>query len=447
MSGASVVIYHPLGPQEQLFKLWREPRPQMRCKQPTVTPQLRKRYRSHLLAPTRSGMALPDQFDEDTRELVRDFRAFFPLFLSRNGAPGDRTQIPFSFPKHHIFDARPVELAGRPTIFISSRTLDMIELFARTMSLCARLNGAALPHLLQLQDPPPDVVTFAWLPLQFEGVPGVSFDDLLDWAAHSVAPGRLQAKLSGWFNAMPSDLRKGPGRWQLTHFLAQVMLLTMKRLARGAGQEEAMLEMTRELPRHDGAATLDARYLATVVLTFVALHEHAHITHGHQSVEPMEQDARLSRIAEGVMQFAKENPDTVAKAVDFRGQTQFYEQDADCFAIEATSEQYRDEMLEAATLWFTALAAADQGGVSWVTKATESEGRRYPQYAMRVWFLNGRYSTGLRQGDVAQTTYQIANAIEQYKSSLELPVEQLLALSHALWDFALQEELLARTGS
>ncbi len=169
--------------------------------------------------------------------------------------------------------------------------------------------------------------------------------------------------------------------------------------------------------------SMDARYLATVVLTFVVLHEHAHIAHRHNSLEPMAEDPQIKQIVEGVMRFAKDHPDTVA--VDLTESTQRFEQDADCFAIEAVPETYRSAMLEAATLWFTTLASADRGGTDWLEKSAEGKGRAYPQYAMRVWFLNGRYSTGMRQGKIAQEITRTAQAIEASPSSVDLSLENL----------------------
>ena len=100
---------------------------------------------------------------------------------------------------------------------------------------------------------------------------------------------------------------------------------------------------------------------------------------------------------------------------------------------------YRGAMLEVATLWFTALASADRGGTDWLEKSAEGKGRAYPQYAMRVWFLNGRYSTGARQGKIAQSTTQTAEAIEASPSGADLSLEKLAPVFRALWEIGRAE--------
>jgi hypothetical protein len=438
MSADGVFVYHPLGPKTPLFELWREASKQRPREQPTVSPELLKRYRSHVAARLRGAPSLPSDQTEDRRELVQLFRAFFPVFLDRIGAPPDRMDIPVTFPTLALFDARVAEAAPQRGIFVTSRVLDVIELFARTMSLCARLNGLATPVLCALGDPPPPHVLLAWMPLQNHGLAGFTLRELLAVPLAGNPRRRLEEQIFAAVPGFSAEASRAWGHHRLAAYLAQIMLASMERLLRAdvAGSEE-LLGIAGELPSCDEAMSMDARYLATVVLTFVVLHEHAHIAHRHNSLEPMEEDPQIKQIVEGAMRFAKDHPDTVV--ADLTESTQRFEQDADCFAIEAVPETDRSAILEAATLWFTALASADRGGTDWLEKSADAKGRAYPQYAMRVWFLNGRYSTGMRQGRVAQEITRTAQAIEASPSSVDLSLENLVPVFRALWEIGCAE--------
>ena len=438
MSADGVFVYHPLGLTTPLFELWREASKQPPRAQPAVSPELLKRHRSHVAARLRGAPSFPGDQTEDSRELVQLFRAFFPAFLEQIGAPPDRADIPVTFPTLALFDARVAEVAQQRGIFVTSRVLDMIELFARTMSLCARLNGLAIPVLCALGDPPPPHVLLAWMPLHNHGLAGFTLSELLGVPIAGNLRQRLEGQIFAAVPGFSAEASRAWGRHRLAAYLAQITLASMQRLLRPdlAGGEE-LLGIAGELPSCDEAMSMDARYLATVVLTFIVLHEHAHIAHRHNSLEPMEEDPQIRHIVEGAMQFAKDHPDTVA--VDLTESTQRFEQDADCFAIEAVPETYRSAILEAATLWFTTLASADRGGTDWLEKSAEAKGRAYPQYAMRVWFLNGRYSTGMRQGKIAQEITRTAQAIEASASSVDLSLEKLVPVFRALWEIGCAE--------
>jgi hypothetical protein len=430
-------VYHPLGPFTPLFELWKSAVSGQPPSAASVPPELLKQYRLHLAARLRDpkrakGAALPDLFEEDRRPLVQQFRAFLPLFLARIGAPPERAQGPVSFPKFDIFDARGTEGKQMDAIFVSSRVLDIVELFARTMSLCARLNGLALPILIGAEDPPPPFVALAWLPLMDIGVPGLSLSDL-----GGVRNSQLREKVFEHFGALPEESRRASGRWKLTHYLAQAMLLAMERLLRADGCEgEGFLDVPKLLPQPTTDMTLDAQYLANLVLAFIVLHEHAHLLHQHNSFEPLQEDPQMKKIVDGMMRHAQEHGDG---GVDLRGSTQQFEQDADCFPFEATPEEYQPPLLEAATLWFTALGSADRGGLDWLARSSESKGRAYPQYAMRVWFLNGRFSKGARQGEVAQAITRTAEAVERQPSMAMMGTGAWLPVFRELWAIAQDE--------
>ena len=116
------------------------------------------------------------------------------------------------------------------------------------------------------------------------------------------------------------------------------------------------------------------------------------------------------------------------------------EQDADCFPLEVTPDDYRDALLEASSLWLAALAAGDRGGHDWLEASSAGQGRVHPQYAMRVWFINGRYSSGSRAGEVALIARRTAEAIEARASvqGRHAP-DVVFRVLEALWGIARDE--------
>jgi hypothetical protein len=269
------------------------------------------------------------------------------------------------------------------------------------------------------------------MPLITEGLPALSIDDLREVGQN---PARFREVLLRRFANMPDAFCEASARWRLTHHLAQVMLAGMSRLVRSVDRDaRALLDAATVVLPSDDAGSIDVRYLATLVLTFMVLHEHAHLLHQHDSLDPMQNDPQVDAIVEGAKRFGAEQG---IETVDLRESRQRLEQDADCFAIEAVPAPYRDAILEAGTLWFAALASADRGRPDWLERSAEAKGRAYPQYAMRVWFLNGRYSEGRRQGDVARASTRTAQAIEARPSDDDVPMVVLLPAFRALWDIA-----------
>ena len=317
MTADGVFVYHPLGPKTPLFELWREASQQRPRQQPTVSPELLKRYRSHVAARLRGVASLPAELTEDRRELVQIFRTFLPVFLERIGAPLDRMDIPVTFPTLALFDARVAEAGQQRGIFVTSRVLDVIEVFARTMSLCARLNGLATPVLCGLEDPPPPHVLLAWMPLHNHGLAGFTLRELLRPPLAASVRQQLERQIFAAVPGFSTEASRAWGRHRLAAYLAQIMLASMERLLRGdVGGGEELLSIAGSQASSDEAMSMDARYLATVVLTFVVLHEHAHIAHRHNSLEPMQEDPQIKQLVEGALQFAKDHPDTVAVESD-----------------------------------------------------------------------------------------------------------------------------------
>jgi hypothetical protein len=422
------VVYHPLGPTTPLFTLWRTAISQAGHQPVMVQAQVLKRYGAHLSArlariSPKPAIVIPNVLDEDRRLSVRDFRAFFPVFLMRIGAPPDRAEIPVAFPSLPIFDARVVEAGLDRAIFLSSRLLDVVDVFARAVSLNARVFERMRQELAA---PSQSLVLPTWYPLMDVGL---SLTELCD-----LPLGKVRETVFHAPDVSPAN-RTAYGRRRLTHYLAQAMFLIMERLVGGSADEAAACLDAMKAGAAEAEPSLDARYIATVVLTFIVLHEHAHLAHGHNSNEPMQEDPQINAIVAAAMQYAKEHGD-IMEAIDLRSSTQRLEQDADCFPFEVISDEYREAVLEAASLWLTALASADRGRSDWLHAAFESKGRAYPQYAMRVWFLNGKYSTGARQGEVAGWVRRTAEGVQAQPSTIAMPLATCLPVVRELWAIA-----------
>ena len=102
-------------------------------------------------------------------------------------------------------------------------------------------------------------------------------------------------------------------------------------------------------------------------------------------------------------------------------------------------EDCRDVMLETATLWLAALASTDRGAKAWPEQQAESKGRAHPPYTMRVWSLNGRYSRGARQGEIARMITRTVEAIEADSDGTDFSEKDLVPIFRALWEIALEE--------
>lgn len=420
------MVYHPLNTTTPLSKLWRTAIARGASTPAPASPEVVKQYLAHVgarLVTSASPLAamLPGAPEEDGRPSVRDFRAFFPTFMERIGAHPDLAQIPICFPTLDIFDGRVVETRGAKGIFLSSRLLDVVDVFARAVTLNARIFDRNLRESKNLAQ---SLVMPTWYPLMDVGlnlgdlarVPTSLVRDEIFRATPEVAP----------------ENRIGYGRRRLTHYVAQAMFFVTERLVSGSTNDvAACLDTMRSGRANTTSPSLDTRYLATMALTFIVLHEHAHLAHGHNSIELMQEDPQVNAITEGLLRFAKDHPEIAP--IDLRSSTQRFEQDADCFPFEVVSDEYREPLLEAASLWLAALAIANRGGRDWLQASFATKGRAYPQYAMRVWFLNGKYSVGDRSGEVATWVRRAAESVERQPSTSEMPLAIYLPIVQEVW--------------
>ncbi len=420
------MLYHPLNTTTPLFKMWRTAVERGASTPPSIPDGLTKRYLAHvgarLATPASAATAgVQAVLEEDGRQSVRDFRAFFPAFMKHIGAPPDVAQIPICFPTLEVFDGRVVEARGAKGIFLSSRLLDVIDVFAIGVTLNVRIFDRSLR---ESKGGAQSLVMPTWYPLMDVGL---KLSDL----AHIPTAGVREDIFTVPAEVAPEN-RTGYGRRKLTHYVAQAMFFIMERLVSGSPDDvAACIRTMRSGSGGMASAGLDARYLATMALVFVVLHEHAHLAHGHNSTEPMQEDPQVNAITEALLRYAKDHPDV--EPIDLRDSTQRLEQDADCFPFEVVPGNDREPLLEAASLWLATLAIANRGGKDWLHAAFATKGRAYPQYAMRVWFLNGKYSEGDRRGEVASWVRRAAESVEKQPSSSEMALAVYLPLIQEVW--------------
>jgi hypothetical protein len=182
-----------------------------------------------------------------TAPLVRAFRAFYPAFLERCGAPPQVGRSIY-FPSVAFFDARAVERGEERATFITSRVLDAVEIFARTMSVCAQLNGLAISELLALEDLQPEIVPLAWMALTQYGLPGCTLAQVDGvFAAQDPVPVLRGDLFSS--SLFPPDTERAMSRSRLAHYLAQAMLIVLEHLVEGRIEDAEPWLKRGRLPR------------------------------------------------------------------------------------------------------------------------------------------------------------------------------------------------------
>src|SRR6476646_2730429 len=179
-----VFVYHPLNTQTPLYAVFADAikhaaRSSVSALSDDDRTRLLNRYRQHMRdvverCGLKAATTLEHTFREDERALVKRFRAFFPALVQKTSLTDKAAQVAVVFPVLDCFDNRCVEIKGHnEAIFITSRTLDAIELFANTLSLCVQLNGLELRTMLGLEDPPPAHLLLAWMTLRARDMPDV----------------------------------------------------------------------------------------------------------------------------------------------------------------------------------------------------------------------------------------------------------------------------------
>ncbi len=420
-------VYNPLGAHSALFKLYAST-PTPAVEQPDASDLLALYAR---LAPRPPGMPASPVLDEDRRDLTHRLRAFLPLLLEHAALPPDLKRLPIVFPGTAVLDARSLEDRRRRAAFVTSGMLDAIELFARTVSCCARLNQLALADLTAIEEQPPQHVLLAWMTMRGDQLPGMTIGELL---AAERSPDALRALLFEMVSFAAERVRPGLARHNLAHYLTQMMLRAIRHATRD-GWDPAYAH-----GRHSrlAASPIDADFLALITLSFVALHEIGHVALGHNVIgyRGTEDEIALSEFFTSRIGAA----DGVENFVDFVGTQSSFELAADVFAVQVIEESLREPLLEAATLWCAANERAHFVSGERVGDLQRMSGspQKHPSHAIRVWYLNGRLSSGRRAGPIAR---QIAAAAESAGYELQLadarpeadPGREL-AVFAALWD-------------
>src|SRR5262249_6835799 len=137
--------------------------------------------------------------------------------------------------------------------------------------------------------------------------------DQVDGAFAAQAPASLLRDDLFSSSFLPPATARAISRWRLTHYLAQAMLFALETIVEGRIEDPApWLECARPPAPVDAPMTIDATYLANLVLAFIAVHEQAHIVHNHNSFEPAIGDPQIDAIAEAAMRHAAEEGDATA---------------------------------------------------------------------------------------------------------------------------------------
>jgi Tfp pilus assembly protein PilF len=337
--------------------------------------------------------------------------------------------VPIAFPSTALLDARSLEDRGRRAAFVTSGMLDAIELFARTVSCCARLNQQALSDLAEIEERPPEHVALAWMPVRGDRLPGLTISELLEVDRN---PDALRALLFSMADFAAGRLQPGIARHHLAHYLTQMMLRVIRR-ATHHGWDPAYSHGQRH---RVAPSPIDARFLELITLSFVALHELGHIALGHNGIgyRGTETELALSELFSTRLRDA----DGVESFVDFVGTQSSFELAADVFAVQVVAESLREPLLEAATLWCAAnerahFISGDRiGDLQHMSRSPQ----KHPSPAVRVWYLNGRLSSGRRAGPIARLIAAAAESAgyELQRGQGRADPGRELALFAALWD-------------
>jgi hypothetical protein len=429
-------VYNPLSGNTELFALYESAN--SGAVQERRDPELLRGYRSYALGLHQStGLnSVPAVLVADDRKLVRKFRAFLPVFLEMaDSAASVAKGISVEFPSVSVSDARADLVAGRKVAYVTSGKLDAIELFADTVSTCAGLNLLALPALIEVSNFSGEGVPLAWLSLRSDTLRGMSVSELLTRVERGST---VDSAIHSFVRSMSPRIQPGYYAYLLSYYLMQLL---MRQIRRSAGQRfDHRPTLHNPLsPR----SLIDRDYLAVLTLSFVVLHEVSHHPLQHNTIgfqgwphEIAFSDA-LTKIVSSLY-----GPEAV---LGTPGSVGAFELKADSFPLEITPAALREPLLEAASLW---IATHERGYVVAGNRFDDllrmgRDKEAHPSPALRVWTLNGRFSTGIRQGDIACRISDYAeDAAAECKSDLDnsqLEVE----VYQSIWDHVVA---LAATG-
>ncbi len=445
-----VFVFHPLNSSTPLYSLYEEalfPFSYQSARTLSTEDETRliNRYLLHMgdvvvrRGLDRTSVPSGAGFREDSRPLVQNFRAFFPELCKKTTLTDTAVKVAIFFPVLNCFDTRCLEIKGHnEAIFITSGTLDTIELFADTLSLCVKLNGMELSRMLSLEDPMPSHILLAWLTVCARGEPDVfMLDSILGPASYGRNEKALHAEIYATgrsLGALGEEYRQGWGNYRLSMAASWLMLLAVNRLVRGAKLGgDAFVGATQRVSSTASMMSMDSSYFATLILSFIVLHEIGHFALGHNKAAGPPVDPQLKGFVESSVAHAVESGGTAQNLI---GSFVGHETGADAFALDVIEERYRDPMLEAATLWCAALAGTNDDCGDWLDNFAANALGKYPAFPMRVWFLNGKFSAGKRQGAIAKAITGQAEALARFNRENEQLTPDSGKLFRSLWNIA-----------
>jgi hypothetical protein len=446
-----VPVYNPLGAHMAGYGAYREWQGRRRPRawlarigfgaRPNTLPQaVMDAYRAHLAARTRAspGIQLPDRLAEDRSELADRARSFCEFVASRTDPPAMTSGVRLLIPRIGVFDGRCLEVGGKPAVFVTSNVLEVVRFFANTVSLCTRLNALAAPVVLTTAEETPQAILLAWETVVGSRAIVQQTLDLLSGPFEGDPGPALSQALARPFDWMDADTQQGMLRSSLSLHLMQAAIQVLGDVTRGRERHQGVIAAATAPAFAPSDSAVDSEYLALLVLAYIYLHELGHATLRHSWLRPPDTpvDTVMREIGRHTMAFAK---DEGAAAVDFLDTVLSHEIAADTFALGVADDDLRHPLLEAATLWCAALAGGNSSSPSWwPEEAMASEGLAHPPFAMRVWQMNGRYSTGARQGWVAQEITRRAESVTERAGAPPLPAAALERAFPALWRVALR---------
>jgi tetratricopeptide (TPR) repeat protein len=424
------MIYNPLRPSTALYEEYVSA---TRVEAPaTDNGELIKFYRSHVVS-VDQGVWL----EEDARRLVTQFRSFFPSILRMSDLREGVANLPLVFPSIAVPDARTIEDGAHRAVFVTSGMLNAIELFSATISICARLHELAIPILSKYEDNPPKKVPLAWVTLTGDSIPLLDVSSLL--AQSFSTDDELCLHIVESSRVGPSDLWPAATRYTLSRYLVQLMMRALRNTATSSPHALAAYKFNKPLT----ASPIDADYLAALALAFTVLHEIGHLALRHNEIGYRGTAGEVS-LADSIITAAagvdKDASDRSIRVANLVGTGSSFEFAADNFAIGILNDNVREAMLEAASLWCAALERANvvEGNrFKDLIRMNESP-ESHPSFALRVWNLNGRFSSGWRQGELARSVATAAEeaAYEWDRGSYQ--PEREASAFRTLWQLAVQ---------
>lgn len=379
--------------------------------------ELLRRYRPYALrlARARGVDGPPAELEEDRRELVDMFRRFFAEVSRRIQLGPVISRVPILFPRTPVSDGRVDGEGSQAAVYISSGKLDALELFAGTVSICARLNEMAIAGYVEVGEPSvSDIIALPWLSLDGDATPWLDIGRLLE----SDPDVQHVARAVFGPNWPDSPIRRAAfARQTVSRCL---LLLMMRAIRQGAESGWAAIP---ELP--DVASPIDRCYLAVLALTFVVFHEIGHILGGHNEIgfrPPMEP------AFEAMISAFQSTAGPGEDVFDLTGAVASSEISADLFAIEQFDGKLREPVLDAASLWCTAHERAHKvtgdraGDLLHMFQHPDD----HPSFALRVWQMNGRMHAEYRPLEIARTIVAAAeNAATEWARGPNLPDREL----------------------